>query len=203
MMRTKATHTLLTLALAAVLAMPATAQLGNLDRVGELGGVPNLQAMVKEALSGRAPEGVTVDELDGGFLRITVPLRQGSPVLRQKMAKDLLGVAIHVSLSELDFVGQLLTFDAAPLPNFEYFAGWVTINQGTNDITARSSIKTKGPGPDINSGNQDLPYAASAFNIFVTTTGNPGFDGGIHNIQVKVQGQKPGKLQGHFCVDCV
>ena len=108
-------------ALALVLGAPAAAQMDELDRLGALGGVPNLGEVVKMALGGRAPEGVTVEKLDGGLVKVAVPLRENSEVLRQKLAKDLINCAITIDLLEPTFAGQLLTYDVAE--GFQLFEG--------------------------------------------------------------------------------
>ena len=186
------------LAMAVIGAAPSHAQIGDL---AEIGGPRNLAAIAKQALRGAPPEGVTVEKLDGGLTKISIPIPENSPVLRQKLAKDLINCAITVELFEPDLLGDILSFDVAPIDLFEYYLGWVTINISDDDITATSSIKTKGPGPDFNSGNTDILYDALAINLVVGVN-EDGWEEGLHSIDAKVKGAKPGKLKGNFCAGC-
>lgn len=191
--------TALALALALTLAAPATAQMSNLDQLGDLAGVRNMNDLVKQALRGEAPEGVTVEKLDNGLTKIAIALRPDSPVFRQKLAKNLINCALTVDLFEPDLFADTVSFDVAPIDDFEYSAGWVTINTSANDIVAASSIKTKGPGADLNTAG-DLDYTGNAFNLFFVTF--DGWGAGLHSIDAKVKGAKPGKLKGNFCAGC-
>ena len=85
-MTARAFRVLILTTLVVVLAAPSivSAQTVALDELGTLGGMPNLGALVKEALNGRVPAGVDVDRLDNGMVQVTVPLPENARAPRDR-----------------------------------------------------------------------------------------------------------------------
>lgn len=199
-LRRPSLHGILAIALLSATVLSAKAQASDLADLEKLAG-PDLEAVFKQALRGNPPAGVTVEELDGGFVQITVPSREGRPALRQAKAKDLVSCAIYIGLLEPNFSeAGILRFDAAPIADFTYRAGWLVYNTGSNPVTASSSIKTKGPGADLDF-EADVTYAPKAFSAVFGTFGG-GWKAGVHSITVKVKSAKPSKLKGTLCSGC-
>ncbi len=165
----------------------------------------NLDRAVKLALQGNPPSGVTVRELPGGLNLMTVPARADSRLTRQLKsqagaAKKLISMTFFISLFEPDFSAGIVDFDAAPITELAYNAGFLLYNTSSEDVTAKSTFKTKGPGPDV-SFVGDLTFAADSFSL-AWLEHESGWDEGFHAITVKVKGAKPGKLKGNFCPGC-
>lgn len=172
----------------------------DLTELDQLAG-PDLETTLKQALAGNPPAGVTVEELRGGFVKVNIPSQFGNPALAKAQAKNLLSCAIYIGLVEPAFeTAGILRFDAAPIAEFPYRAGWLVYNSSSDPITAMSSIKTKGPGPDLKF-EGEVTYFPNSFSVAFGTF-ESGWKEGVHSVTVKIKGAKPGKLKGTFCTGC-